>query len=187
MYIVPIIGMAGSGKTTQASLLKANGYITISTGDLLRTLSKSSASIRRQIESGYRVSPAITSRLIALELHKHKDRSIVVLDGSPLSIEELSCLRKDLKPLGATITMIIHLCVGASVAKQRSIDRGRDDDNADILDAKIQNFYKYTKPLLEHPSVRVVNVNACQSKEWVSNEVINCISNLSVSTREKKN
>jgi len=179
MLILPIIGMVGSGKTTQALMVKAIGYKTISTGDLLRDLGMQDNAIHCQIENGHRFAPEVTCRLIVEELCNNKDSNLVILDGSPLSIEELHCLRVGVKQFSATIVNIIHLSINDNLAEKRSLIRGRTDDRAGVLAARIANYYKYTEPMLKLSSINVINVDASQSSEHVFQSILKHIVELS--------
>jgi adenylate kinase len=90
---VILFGSPGSGKGTQAKLLKnALGIPHISTGDMLRNHIEAGDEIGRQIrqlmKSGKLVSDDLVNRLVEIRLAQPDCRSGVILDGYPRTLNQ---------------------------------------------------------------------------------------------------
>jgi adenylate kinase len=154
-----IIGAPGSGKTTDAELIaEKNAAIThYSTGDMLRTEVASGSTRGKEIES-YISKGLIVPIAIAIETIVHAIKNaptdVIVIDGYPRSMEQLSALDGYLKTdPSLELSSVIEVRVSEETAKERVLGRSRGaDDNTEVfynrmkvykepLEA-IQNFYK---------------------------------------------
>ncbi len=154
-----IIGAPGSGKTTDAELIaEKNENIThFSTGDMLRAevASKSARGqeIEQYISKGLIVPIEIAIKTI-IDAITSAPTDIVILDGYPRSIEQLSALDGFLNCQELIkLTNVIEVAVSEETARDRVLGRARGaDDNNEVFDNRmkvyleplqeIQNFYK---------------------------------------------
>jgi adenylate kinase len=93
MKILILLGAPGSGKGTQSELLvKEKQYIHISTGDLLRTISKEESDlgkkIKKVIESGELVSDQFIIEVISHKLLSLDSEAKIILDGFPRTLKQ---------------------------------------------------------------------------------------------------
>jgi len=160
-----IIGAPGSGKTTDAELIaKKNDNIThYSAGDMFRT-EVASGSKRGEILNSYMSKGNIVPIDIAIETIidaiKNSPTNIIIIDGYPRSIEQMSKLDKYLKNEDKLeLSSVIEVEVSEKTARDRVLGRSRGkDDNAEVFNNRmkvytqplkdIQDFYK-TKNLLK--------------------------------------
>jgi adenylate kinase len=116
-----LIGPQGSGKGTQAQILKRrHHYIYISTGNLLRKLAKSNRhSTIQSTKEGELVSDDIINKLVDDEISKHHTSSIIY-DGYPRTLNQAKHL---ISMLGETIQnnnlIVIYLELDDSEAINR--------------------------------------------------------------------
>jgi adenylate kinase len=137
--IVLIIGPPGSGRTTQAQLLKANpGMPVISADDLI---ARDPISFQKyKIPALHGVDPHLDPALDRLvqEALKTADLSRgVVLDGYPASKEQGDFLAGLGQKLGLARSIIIHLAVPDEVVRSRLKSRNRPD-----LEDQIKDYHR---------------------------------------------
>lgn len=160
-----IIGAPGSGKTTDAELIaKQNDAIVhYSTGDMLRLEVASGSERGKEIES-YISKGLIVPIQIAIEtiVHaiKNAPKDVIIIDGYPRSIEQLSALDTYLQTDSELeLVSVIEVRVSEATARERVLGRARGaDDKTEVFNnrmkvyleplAEIQNFYD-EKKLLE--------------------------------------
>jgi len=131
-----IIGAPGSGKTTDAEIIAKNNPSKIahfSTGELLRdevkTGSKLGIIIDKRISAGNLVPVKIAVETI-IKAIESSDKSIILIDGFPRSVEQMMELEKELlSNNNITLTLVFEVKVDEKVAKQRVLGRNRGDDD----------------------------------------------------------
>jgi adenylate kinase len=153
-----IIGAPGSGKTTDAELiaLKHDSITHYSTGDMLRAEiasgSERGAIIDASVSKGNIVPLEIVIETI-LSAIKNSPTNIVVIDGYPRSIEQMTELDKYLENEDeVSLQSVIEVSVSKETAFQRVLGRAadaeivRDDDNEEVF---LNRMKLYTDPLEE--------------------------------------
>jgi len=153
MYLGNIIflGSPGSGKGTISNLLKEKyGYVTITTGDILRAEKNSGSEVGNQINhligKGHLVSDDLINKIVENKI-KSLD-SPYILDGFPRTIPQGEFLEKI-----ADIGLVIYLDVTDETIKRRILERGKisgreDDQDITIIERRIKQFKEETKPLI---------------------------------------
>jgi len=159
-----IIGAPGSGKTTDAELIaQTNENIThYSTGDMLRAAVASGSELGNEINN-YISKGLIVPISIAIETItdaiKNAPTDIIILDGYPRSMEQLTALDKYLdNDPQLKLSNVIEVEVSEETAKNRVLGRARGtDDNNEVFNnrmkvyieplVEIQDFYKKKKLL----------------------------------------
>jgi len=151
-----IIGAPGSGKTTDAELI-ANKHENIthySTGDMLRAEIASGSQRGEEIDSfvskGLIVPIDIVIETIVNAI-KNTSTNIVVIDGYPRSIEQMSELDKYLENESEVeLVNVIEVEVSQDTAFKRVLGRARDaqvvrdDDNEEVF---LNRMKLYIEPL----------------------------------------
>jgi len=118
-----IMGPQGSGKGTQAKLLKEELRLThISVGDIFRwhvqTHTKLAARIKRTIDAGNLVPDDIVEEIIRTRLDEHDWNYGFVLDGFPRSIQQATFFLETYD-----IDAVIYIDVPESVTIERALAR----------------------------------------------------------------
>ncbi|MGB0989598.1 MAG: adenylate kinase [Halarcobacter sp.] len=153
-----IIGAPGSGKTTDAELIasKHENITHYSTGDMLRAEIASGSQRGKEIDSfvskGLIVPIEIVIETIVTAI-KNASTDIVVIDGYPRSIEQMTELDKYLKNESEVeLTNIIEVEVSQDTAFKRVLGRAADaevvraDDNEEVF---LNRMKLYIEPLAE--------------------------------------
>lgn len=124
---VILFGPPGSGKGTQAKLLKqALGVPHISTGDMLReriaTGDALGIEVRELMQSGRLVPDGIANRLVEERIARPDCAGGLILDGYPRTIPQAEALEKCLALYGFE-TVVIHLKVDYTIIIRRIAGR----------------------------------------------------------------
>ena len=153
-----IIGAPGSGKTTDAELIarKHDNITHYSTGDMLRAEIASGSQRGKEINSfvskGLIVPIEIVIETIVTAI-KNASTDIVVIDGYPRSIEQMTELDKYLKNESEVeLVSVIEVEVSQDTAFKRVLGRAADaevvraDDNEEVF---LNRMKLYIEPLAE--------------------------------------
>ncbi|MBI4436991.1 MAG: adenylate kinase [Candidatus Omnitrophica bacterium] len=107
------LGPPGAGKGTQAKLLAERYHIPhISTGDILREVSRNGSTIGQQVrtfmQEGKLVPDEIVTRLVAGRMGSDDARGGFILDGFPRNETQAESLDKLLSETGVLIDLIVY-------------------------------------------------------------------------------
>lgn len=123
MKNVIFIAPPAAGKGTLSDYLVENmGYTHISTGDILRKVSKENEKIATLLKSGTFIGDDIILPLFKEELLKIKDKPFV-LDGMPRNLEQASYLEELFQETGVNNYMVINIVVSEELLSKRAIGR----------------------------------------------------------------
>ena len=169
---IVILGMAGSGKGTQAPLLsKKYGIPHISMGDLLREEVKNDSAIGKKINeiinAGRLVPDELTVSIIRARLSRGDCSKGFILDGFPRTVTQAEML-------GEKFDAAILLELGDAIAVERLSGRRqcrecgkiysrtgkcgacggplyqRDDDKPDVIKKRLEIYNTETTPLIAY-------------------------------------
>lgn len=170
-----ILGPPGSGKGTQAAKLASQINIPhISTGELLRIAVSQGTPLGKQaqtfMESGDLVPDALVIALMRERLGQRDAQRGWILDGFPCNLMQAHALDSLLQIMGQPYGTVIYLDVNIAPLTLRMLQRGRQDDQADIIQQRLAVYQQQTAPLVEFyqrrrclihidgsPAVEVVN------------------------------
>ncbi len=146
---IAIIGSPGSGKTTQSQILAESLNVpVISIGDELREISQGVGNVadevRGVLERGELVSDDISVSLLRDHLAKPEFKKGFVLDGMPRTSGEA----RSLAQLFA-FDRVFHLKIGLTLALERLLKRGREDDLPKIISRRFEIYEQEIRPILE--------------------------------------
>ena len=145
------LGPPGAGKGTQASLIcESNDYLHLSTGELLRyEVDKKTAlgiKIKEIINRGKLVDDELVLEIVKQNLALSKQRWI--LDGYPRNISQADSLTKVLNELKQPLEKVFYLNLDEDILVKRLINRGRTDDNEEIIRTRLDIYKEATQPLI---------------------------------------
>ena len=179
-----MFGAPGSGKGTQAKLLRASlGIAHISTGDMLRERIASGDPLGKEVEelmrNGTLVPDETVNRLVEERIEQPDAKPGFILDGFPRTVSQATLLEKVLAAKGIR-PLVVHLIVDYNVIIARLSGRRqcptcgalysvtststgnsevcdydgsrlevREDDRADVVEARLANYDRQTAPVLE--------------------------------------
>jgi len=122
------LGLPGSGKGTQAELLKKEYSLgSISTGDLLREEVKSQSSIgieiKRKMENGELVDDDIVIEILQKNLSSSSYKNGFILDGFPRNIAQAEKLEIMLNKINKKITKVFNFIANEDIIIKRITGR----------------------------------------------------------------
>ena len=147
------LGPPGAGKGTQASFISdSNGYLHLSTGELLRKEVEKKTNLGIQIKeiinSGKLVDDTLVLEIVKQNLALSKQGWI--LDGYPRNISQADSLTKVLDELNQPLEKVFYLDLDEEILVKRLMNRGRKDDNEQIIRTRLDIYKKATQPLISY-------------------------------------
>ena len=156
---IVFFGPNGSGKGTQAALLKAELKVPhISTGDLLRAAVKAGTPLglkaKAVMEAGQLVSDELVLAMLEERLHEADVRGGFILDGYPRNLAQCAALETLLDRLGQPLDVAIKIDVPDSAILNRceirfAAEHRKDDDPA-IVRKRLEVYREQTAPVADH-------------------------------------
>jgi adenylate kinase len=156
---IVFFGPNGSGKGTQASLLKTELQVPhISTGDLLRAAVRAGTPLgvkaKAVMEAGHLVSDEIVLGMLEERLGQDDARAGFILDGYPRNLAQCAALEALLDRLGQPLDVAVKLDVPDSAILSRCEARfaaeGRPDDDPQIVRKRLDVYRAQTAPVADH-------------------------------------
>jgi len=149
------LGAPGSGKGTQAaSLVQQYGLAHISTGDILRKAVADETPLGKAahafMTAGQLVPDEVVIGIIAERLKEPDATAGFLLDGFPRTVPQAMALSDILGRLGRQIDRVIYLDVDGEELFRRLQTRGRADDTAETVRARLNVYQDQTSPLIAH-------------------------------------
>ena len=140
MFIAP----PAAGKGTQAELVVEKYHLPhISTGDILREISKEDSEIgnyvKETLASGELVKDEITYQLIEDRLAKEDCKNGYIIDGFPRNLDQANEYDKILKRLGYEVGNVIYINVDKKVLEKRITGRRICEDCGTIYNINDPN------------------------------------------------
>ena len=156
------IGPPGAGKGTQAQLFcKKYKVAHLSTGDLLREevssgsiLGNKAAEIMNQ---GELVSDELVLSIVEQRL-VHANQGWL-LDGFPRNVSQANSLKNLLEKINQQLEAVISIKVEDDDLIKRLLERGRKDDNKEIIINRLRIYREKTSPLIDlYRKLGILNV-----------------------------
>ncbi len=183
-----IIGRSGSGKGTQADLLKAmieqKGTTVkhVTTGGGFREFIAEDnyvAKRAREVNDIGGLQPEFLAvwNWSNIFINSLGESDTVILDGAPRRIYEVPALQSAISFLGYKNPVMIYIDVSEGWAKERLLSRGRDDDkNIEDVNKRMSWFETDVLPVVDafmHDSrYKTLHINGEQSIDDVHKEII---------------
>lgn len=179
---IVLLGPPGSGKGTQAIFIKDRYQLVhLSTGELFRQeiANKTEIGIEAQklIEEGHLCADGITLNILNKNIALQNNPKGFVFDGVPRTIEQAEMMDGiDYSPV-VPVTMVINIAVDkeeilARIMKRSELEN-RSDDNWQVAQTRIANYYALTEPLIAYYQAqnKLIQVDGMQSIEEVSHDI----------------
>ena len=180
------LGPPGSGKGTQAQILtKKLNYLHISIGDLLRENISTQTDLgklaSKYVSSGELVPDDLIIDLVNLSIvdlqSKKSSYKGVILDGFPRTINQATALENKIKELNVFIKSVVYLDISDEKILSRLLNRGRDDDEPELIRNRLDVYRNQTEPLLVFYDERKLlnSINGDQELDDVNNNIMNVL------------
>lgn len=182
------IGKSGSGKGTQAELLKTyleknnpvGPVLWFGSGEHLRALAKgdshTAALVKKYLKNGLLIPEFLIVSIWAdfFIAHLRKGEQ-VILDGTPRKIDEAHVLDGAAEFYGAKLS-VIYIDVSREWAMDKLLKRGRADDTKESINERLDWYESDILPTIqffkEHPKYAFFEINGEQTIEEVHAEII---------------
>mgnify|MGYP002048644581 FL=1 len=159
MLNIIIFGKPGSGKGTQASLIKDNySLVHISTGDVFRKNTSQGTDLGK-VAVQFMSKGEVVADDIAVSRLKEEIKSFIpcngfIFDGFPRTIIQAESLDDLLKSMELNIDMVVALDVENNKLIERLLNRGKtsgrsDDKSEEKINKRLEEYDKKTKPLID--------------------------------------
>lgn len=161
------IGSQGSGKSTQAKLLSE--YLNlpvISTGDIFRKLASEDQRIKNLLDEGKLIDDQTTAKIVKQRLTEADCQNGFILDGYPRNIEQIQLF-------DPKFDLVFYLNVPKNVVLDRLIKRGREDDTKELIERRLNLYFRQTAVLLDYyRNLGILHeIDAQKSIEEIQNEI----------------
>jgi adenylate kinase len=184
-----LFGKPGSGKGTQASLIK-NKYnlVHISTGDVFRKNISNKTDLgmlaKGYMEKGELVPDEVTVNMLKEELEYHLPCEGFIFDGFPRTSYQAEKLDALLTKYSLNIHLTIALDVDNETLIKRLLNRGKssgraDDQSEDKINKRLQEYDKKTKPLIEFYTKqnKYKSINGIGEMDDITARIVNLLDN----------
>lgn len=184
-----LFGKPGSGKGTQASLIK-NKYnlVHISTGDVFRKNMSNKTDLgmlaKGYMEKGELVPDEVTVNMLKKELEDCLPCEGFIFDGFPRTSYQAEKLDALLNKYSLNIHLTIALDVDNQTLIKRLLNRGKssgraDDQSEDKINKRLQEYDKKTKPLIEFYTKqnKYKSINGIGEMDDITARIVNLLDN----------
>ncbi len=185
------IGSQGSGKGTQADLLKAAleksspnfAVMKHDTGASFRAFCKEHPGnytvkmVEESLNKGNLQPSFLPIYLWTKDFidHLRGEKTHVVIDGSPRTTLQADTLDEALTFYGRENVSVIYLVLSPDLSVKRLLLRGRADDTEVSIRRRLALYEKQTKPILDyfksHPRYDILEINGDQTVEAIHAEI----------------
>ncbi|MGH7640512.1 MAG: adenylate kinase [Candidatus Dormibacteria bacterium] len=182
-----LFGPAGSGKGTQAELLRRKlGLEHIATGEMLRQEHSKGTELGQTLatylDQGKLVPDEVIVAMIRHRLDDPSADSGFVLDGFPRTLTQARALEEMLARVGRPLDMVLVLKVPTEQLVQRlelrARQQNRADDTRDVIEERLRIYREQTAAALDYlaESVPLFHVDGTRPAEAVFQAILGAVS-----------
>jgi adenylate kinase len=159
MIFLVLFGPPGAGKGTQSALLvEREGFVQLSTGDLLRAEVASGSElgikVKAVMDSGALVSDSLVIDIISGRLNGLSNVAGVIFDGFPRTVAQAKALDDMLTSKNQSITSFLSVEVPKEELTKRLLKRaqeqGRTDDTEEVINRRFEEYQLKTLPVKDY-------------------------------------
>lgn len=182
-----VLGPPGAGKGTQAVILSEHFNIPhISSGDLFRYHISHQTELgevaKSFIDKGDLVPSSVTISMINARLSELDAANGFILDGYPRAKDQAIALQEFLALLDEVqydvhqpdqgLDAVLSFVISDVEIIKRLEQRGRADDQGDVIKNRLHVYYEQTEPLIQFYGAAIKQIDAVGSTEEVSRRVL---------------
>lgn len=147
-----LIGLQGSGKSTQGNILSEEfGIPYLSSGHIFREIAKGKSKFSRYtkevLNAGYLIPDNIAFEVVKKYLKRKPYQKGFILDGFPRTLQQA-------KEFEQKIDWVINFNIAEKTALERlglRVEKeSREDDTNTAIKKRIDLFYRFTKPVINY-------------------------------------
>ena len=180
-----LLGPPGSGKGTQASVIASCYQLShISTGEMLRSAVSQGTDLglkaKQYMDRGDLVPDSLIFGIVRDRLLADDARSGWLLDGFPRNAEQAKYFETMLQEIHQSCDQVVNFQVSDDSIVQRLMERGRQDDEEEVVRHRLQVYYEQTAPLVNFYAERdkLASVNGDRPIEQVTTSLKEIIESL---------
>lgn len=178
--MIIFMGVAGSGKSAQGRLLADRlGLPWLSTGEFLRMLI--SGERRKEMLAGKLLEDkeiiALVQKIFRIVDTQHE----FVMDGFPRTVAQADWLLSQRRHGQLDITAVIHLKASEDEVLQRLMQRGRQDDQEEVIRERFREYELSTQPIiqdLEKEGVPVFEIDGEGDIETIHENIVKAVTSV---------
>lgn len=204
-YIYAFVGIQGSGKGTQAEIIKSKFNMPLAiTGDIIRAEAENDSDLGKRtkdlISKGELITLDLWKEIMGEYLKKQDLSNGILLDGSPRTMEQAKALEELIKEDNFPQIKIIYIKLPREVAIARLLKRRicpidkktmseefcqehqvktvmRHDDTPEAINRRIDLYFSETEPILDfyRPQNDVITINGDQSIDDVGEQIVKAL------------
>lgn len=176
---IVLIGIQGSGKSTQGNLLREQlGIPYLSSGHIFREMAKEKTTLGRYMKetlnAGFLIPDEKTIPIIEEYLSKPEYKNGYILDGFPRTA-------KQAEDFSNGVDKVIYLKVSDKEALWRLSGREdegeRSDNTLQAIRKRIQSFHDFTEPVIEYyrSQGRLLEIDGEKDIQEINTEIVSHI------------
>ena len=182
--IIFFMGIAGSGKGTQARLLNdTNGFELIETGTILRKIAgedtERGKSIKKRLDDGQHMADEEITPLIEEELESLlKEKEHIIIDGYARRKTQAQDAIELMRKLKISDVSVVLVEGSDDIARKRMERRQRHDDTPDAIKHRLDYFHDSVEPAIAHlaTAFKLVTINGDQPEDNVHKDIVKALS-----------
>jgi adenylate kinase len=173
-----LIGIQGSGKSTQGNLLSAKlGIPYLSTGHIFREMAKESTPLGEKVKeimtAGLLQPDDLTVQVVESYLKRPEYAQGYIMDGFPRTIEQVEKFQN-----GVSKVVCLNISDKEALARLAYQNDGtRPDDSVAAIEKRIELFHEVTQPVIDYYKHKgmLVEVDGEQTIEVIHEQIVKAL------------